>query len=56
MVYRNANDPNKVYPVFDWDDAKPYTNYMNLPEVRKALADTGTIEIIEVSETFILEE
>ena len=55
-VYRNAKDPNEVYLVFDWDDGKPYTNYLDLPEVKKALADTGTTEVIEVSESFDLEE
>jgi quinol monooxygenase YgiN len=55
-VYRSAKDPNEVYLVFDWEDAKPYMNYLNLPEVKKALADTGTFEVIEVSEFFDLEE
>lgn len=55
-VHRNAADPNEVYLIFDWDDSKPYTNYTKLPEVQKAVADTGTMEIIEVSETFHLEE
>jgi quinol monooxygenase YgiN len=55
-VYRNAHDPNEVYLIIDWEDAKPYTNYLNLPEVKKALADTGTTEVIEVSDSFSLEE
>jgi len=55
-VYRNANDPNEVYLVLDWDDRKPYKNYFNLPEVQKALADTGTTEVVEVNETFHLAE
>jgi quinol monooxygenase YgiN len=55
-VYRNAKDPNEVYLIFDWEDDKSYTRYLNLPEVQKALADTGTTEIIEVSETFHLDE
>ena len=55
-VYRNAKDPNEVYAIIEWDDDKPYTNYFNLSEVKKALADTGTIEVIEVSESFHLEE
>ena len=42
--------------IFDWDDAKPYTTYMNLPAVKKAVSDTGTIEIIEISEAFHLAE
>ena len=55
-VYRNAKDPNEVYLVMKWDDEKPYINYFNLPEVMKALADTGTTEVIELSESFYLEE
>jgi quinol monooxygenase YgiN len=55
-VYRNARDPNEVYLVFDWEDGKPYTNYLNLPEVKQALAATGSTEVIEVSETFNLAE
>jgi len=55
-VYRNAEDLDEVYLVFDWDDKKPYMNYFNLPDVQKALADTGTTEVIEVSESFYLEE
>jgi quinol monooxygenase YgiN len=55
-VYRSANDPSEVYLVFDWDDSKPYANYLNLPEVKKALAETGTTEVIEVGESFDLEE
>ena len=55
-AYRNAKDPNEVYLIFEWDDGKPYASYLNLPEVKKALADTGTTEVVEVSETFHLEE
>jgi quinol monooxygenase YgiN len=55
-VHRNAKDPNEVYLILEWDDGKPYTNYLELPEVKKALADTGTTEVIEVSESFHLEE
>ena len=55
-VYRNANDPNEVYLVFEWEDGKPYTNYFNLPEVQKALADTVTTEVITISESFYLKE
>ena len=51
-VYRNAKDRNDVVMVFDWDDQKPYTSYFGLPDVQKALAETGTTEIIEVSESF----
>jgi len=54
-VYRNAKDPNEVYLVFEWDNGKPYMDYFNLPEVQKAVADTGTIEVIEISESFSLE-
>jgi len=55
-VYRSAKDPNEVYLVFEWDDSKPYQGYLNLPEVKKALADSGTTEVIEVSGSFHLEE
>jgi quinol monooxygenase YgiN len=55
IVYRNAKAPNEVYLVLKWDDQKPYMDYFNLPDVQKALADTGTTEIIEVSEIFHLE-
>lgn len=54
-AYRNAKNPNEVYLVFDWDDQKSYLDYFNLPEVQKGLADSGTTEIIEVSESFTLE-
>jgi heme-degrading monooxygenase HmoA len=55
-VYRSAKDPNEVYLVVDWEDGRPYSSYFNLPEVQKALADTGTTEVIEVSESFHLVE
>jgi len=55
-VYRSATDPNEVYLVFEWDDSKLYMDYFNRPDVQKALADTGTTEIIEVSESFHMEE
>ncbi len=54
--YRNAADPDEVYLIFEWEDEKPYTDYMNLPEVREALGKTGTFEIIEISETFHVTE
>lgn len=54
-VYRSVKDPNEVYCVLDWDDQKSYLDYFDLPEVQKALEDTGSTEIIEVSETFHLE-
>ena len=54
-VYRNAKNPNEVYLVIDWDDTKSYLDYFNLPEVQKGLSDSGTTEIIEVSESFSLE-
>jgi quinol monooxygenase YgiN len=55
-VYRNAREPNEVYLVFEWDDKKSYLDYFNLPEVQKALAETGTTEIIEVNESFHMAE
>jgi quinol monooxygenase YgiN len=55
-VYRNAKDPDEVYLVFEWDDTKPYMNYFNRPDVQEALANTGTTEIIEVSESIYMEE
>ena len=55
-VYRNAKERNEVYLVFDWDDRKPYLAYFNLPDVKKALTETGTTEIVEVSESFRLRE
>jgi quinol monooxygenase YgiN len=55
-VYRNASKPDEVILVFDWDDRKPYQNYLNHPEVQKTLKETGTLEVIEVSDTFHLEE
>lgn len=54
-VYRNAKNPNQVFLIFDWDDNKSYLDYFKLPEVAKGLSDTGTTEIIEVSESFNLE-
>ena len=54
-VYRNAKDPNDVVLVFDWDDQKPYLNYFGLPDVQKALAETGTTELIEVGESFSID-
>lgn len=54
-VYRSAKNPNEVYLVLDWDDQKSYLDYFDLPEVQKALAETGTTEVVEVSETFNLE-
>lgn len=54
-VYRSARDPNEVYLVFDWDDTKSYLDYFNLPDVQKVLEETGSTEVVEVSETFNLE-
>ena len=54
-VYRSAKDPNEVYLVLDWDDQKSYLDFFNPPDVQKALAQTGTTDIIEVSESFHLE-
>jgi heme-degrading monooxygenase HmoA len=55
-AYRNASDPNEVYLLLEWDDAKPFANYYNLPEVKKAFENTGTTEVIQVSESFFLQE
>ena len=54
-VYRSAKDPNQVYLVFEWDDQKSFLDYFNLPDVQKALGETGSTEIIEISESFRLE-
>lgn len=54
--YRSAADPNEVFLVFDWDDDKPYTKYLELPDVKAALAATGDSEVIEISEVFELPE
>lgn len=54
-VYRDNKNPNNVYLIFDWEDQKPYTDYFNLPEVQKALSESGTTEIVEVGESFNLE-
>lgn len=51
-VYHSGKNPNEVYLVFDWNDAKPYMEYFNHPDVQKALHETGTTEIIEVSDSF----
>ena len=56
IAYRNGKDPNEVYLVFEWDDRKPYMSYFGRPDVQRALAETGTTEIIEVKESFRLEE
>jgi quinol monooxygenase YgiN len=55
-AYRSAKDPNEVYLIFEWEDEKRYRAYLDLPEVSQALADTGSMEVIEVSESFHLEE
>lgn len=55
-VYRNASKPDEVILVFEWDDLKPYQNYLNHPDVQTALKETGTLEVFEVSDTFHLEE
>jgi quinol monooxygenase YgiN len=54
--YRNAADPNEVFLVFDWDDNKHYTKYLELPDVAAAIAATGDFEVIEISEVFDLPE
>jgi quinol monooxygenase YgiN len=53
-AYRSAKNPNEVYLVFDWDDHKPFKAYFEHPDVQKALLETGTTEIIEVTESFTL--
>ena len=42
--------------MFDWDDEKPVEAYFRHPDIQKALSDTGTTEIIEVSESFALDD
>jgi quinol monooxygenase YgiN len=54
-AYRNAQDPNEVYLVFEWDDAKPYQAYFERPDVQEALQASGTTEVIEVSDSFPLD-
>jgi quinol monooxygenase YgiN len=55
-VYRSARDPNEVYLVFEWDDQKSIRAYFDHPDVQRALSETGTTEIIEVSESFTLDD
>lgn len=54
-VYRSSKDPNEVYLVFEWDDQQSFRDYFDLPEVHKALAESGTTEVTEISESFQLE-
>ena len=54
-MYRSAKDPNDVALLFEWDDQKPYMIYFGLPDVQKALAETGTTELIEVGESFSID-
>ena len=56
IVYRSATDPNEVFLVFDWDDSKPYAEYVQLPDVKKSLEASGSTEVIEISESFHLAE
>jgi heme-degrading monooxygenase HmoA len=51
-IYRSVRDPNEVHLVFDWDDDKPFVDYFENPEVKKALDDSGTTEMVEISESF----
>jgi quinol monooxygenase YgiN len=53
-IHRSKQNPNDVYLIFDWDDGKSYLDYFNLPAVQRSLADSGTTEVIEVSESFSL--
>jgi len=55
-VYRSAADPNEVFLVFEWDDAKDFNEYINRPEVKESLDRSGTSEFIEISESFWLAE
>mgnify|MGYP003620431753 CR=1 FL=1 len=55
-AYRSAANPAEVLLVFEWDDDRPYGDYLALPDVQRALAATGTMEITEVSEVFHLPE
>jgi quinol monooxygenase YgiN len=55
-VYRNTADPNEVFLVFDWDEAKPYTDYLQLPDVKRSLEASGTTEVFEIRESFHLAE
>jgi heme-degrading monooxygenase HmoA len=56
-VYRTVENPNEVYIILEWDDSvrTSYQDYLNLPEVKKALAESGTTKVIEISESFHLE-
>lgn len=51
-VYRSVRDPNEVHLIFDWDEAKPFKDYFDNPEVKKALDESGTTELVEISESF----
>jgi len=53
-VYRSAKNPSEVYIIAEWDDKKSYRDYFNLPEVQQSLGETGTTEVIEISESFKL--
>jgi quinol monooxygenase YgiN len=53
-VYRNASDPKEVYLIFEWSDDRSYLEYFNRPDVQQALENSGTTQIIEVSEAFHL--
>lgn len=56
-AYRSAENPNEVLLLFDWDDDLPYTAYFELPEVKSALAASGSVpDIAEVSEVFHLSQ
>jgi heme-degrading monooxygenase HmoA len=55
VVYRNAKNPDEVFLIFEWEDEKSFMDYFKLTEVQKALEETGTTEIIEISESFKLE-
>ena len=55
-AYRSAVNHVEVLLVFEWDDDRSYGDDRARPDVQRALAATGTMEITEVSEVFHLPE
>ena len=42
-IYRDANDPNKLTIIFEWDSLKNAQNYAQSPELKAAMEKAGVM-------------
>jgi heme-degrading monooxygenase HmoA len=42
-IYRDANDPNSITVIFNWDSLENAQRYANSPELKEAMAEAGVL-------------